>query len=177
VVNKPTENIRITNCRFPRGHSLAIGSEMSGGVKNVLVRDCELGKLINGLQIKGSKERGGYIENVVVKDCDLQQIKIITAFNYNNDGAAAPEMPIFRNMEFSNLDMRKADVKMPVIYIEGFDDPAHFTNNITLKNIRLPEKATVYIKNCDHITFENVIQSASNQKPVYTVITSTNISY
>jgi polygalacturonase len=177
VVNKPTENIRITNCSFPRGHSLAIGSEMSGGVKNVMVRDCELGKLYYGLQIKGSKERGGYVENVKVKDCDLQQIKIITAFNYNNDGAAAPEMPIFRNMEFSNLDMRKADTKMPVIYMEGFDDPAHFTNNITLKNIRLPEKATVYLKNCDHISFENVIQSPSNQKPAYTVITSTNISY
>ena len=90
VVNKPTENIRITNCSFPRGHSLAIGSEMSGGVKNVYIRDCELGKLFYGLQIKGSKERGGYVENVVAKDCDLQQIKIVTSFNYNNDGAAAP---------------------------------------------------------------------------------------
>ena len=177
VVNKPTENIRITNCSFPRGHSLAIGSEMSGGVKNVYIRDCELGKLFYGLQIKGSKERGGYVENVVAKDCDLQQIKIITAFNYNNDGAAAPELPIFRNMEFSNLDMRKAGSTVPVIYMEGFDNPAHFTSNIILKNIRLPEKSTVYLKNCDHITFDNVIQSASNQKPVYNVTTSTNISY
>ena len=177
VVNKPTENIRITNCSFPRGHSLAIGSEMSGGVRNVYIRDCELGKLLYGLQIKGSKERGGYVENVVAKDCDLQQIKIVTSFNYNNDGAAAPKLPIFRNMEFSNLDMRKASTKMPVIYMEGFDNPAHFTNNIKLKNILLPESSTVYLKNCDHITFENVLQSPSKQKPVYNVITSTNISY
>lgn len=177
VVNKPTENIRITNCSFPRGHSLAIGSEMSGGVRNVYIRDCELGKLFYGLQIKGSKERGGYVENVVAKDCDLQQIKIVTSFNYNNDGAAAPELPIFRNMEFSNLDMRKAGTKIPVIYMEGFDDPSHFTSNIRLKNIQLPESSTVYLKNCDHITFDNVIQYESKQKPVYNVITSTNINY
>jgi exo-poly-alpha-galacturonosidase len=177
IVNKPTENIRITNCSFPRGHSLAIGSEMSGGVKNVYIRDCELGKLLYGLQIKGSKERGGYVENVVAKDCDLQQIKIVTSFNYNNDGAAATELPIFQNMEFSNLDMRKAGTRMPVIYMEGFDDPSHFTKNITLRNILLPEGSNVYLKNCDHITFENVLQSPDKQKPVYNVISSTNISY
>lgn len=177
VVGKPTENIRITNCSFPRGHSLAIGSEMSGGVKNVMVRDCELGQLLYGLQIKGSKERGGYVENVVVRDCNLLQIKIVTSFNYNNDGAAAPELPLFRNMEFSNLDMRKAGTNMPVIFMEGFDDPAHFTRNIIMKNIRLPESASVYLKNCDHIAFENVTQSVNNQKPIYKVITSTNISY
>lgn len=177
VVGKPTENVWITNCDFIRGHSLAIGSEMSGGVKNVMVRDCEIGNLFYGLQIKGSKERGGYVENIIVKDCDLQQIKIVTSFNYNNDGAPAPDMPVFRNMEFSNLNMTKADTKTAVISIEGFDNPEHYTRNIVLKNIALPENASVYLKNCDNISFENVIKSISNQKPVYNVTSSTNIKY
>ena len=150
---------------------------MSGGVKNVMVRDCEIGNLFYGLQIKGSKERGGYVENIIVKDCDLQQIKIVTSFNYNNDGAPAPDMPVFRNMEFSNLNMTKADTKTAVISIEGFDNPEHYTRNIVLKNIALPENASVYLKNCDNISFENVIKSISNQKPVYNVTSSTNIKY
>lgn len=177
IVGKPTENVWITNCNFIKGHSLAIGSEMSGGVKNVLVRDCEIGNLYYGLQIKGSKERGGYVENIKVKDCDLQQIKIVTSFNYNNDGEPAPDKPIFRDMEFSNLNMTKANTKMPVIFIEGFDDPKHYNRNVVLKNIMLPGNARVHLKNCDNILFENVFSSISNQKPDYEVISSTNIKY
>lgn len=177
VVDKPTENVWITNCDFISGHSLAIGSEMSGGVKNVLVRDCQIGNLRHGLQIKGSKERGGYVENIVVKDCDLQQIKIITSFTYNNDGAASPNMPVFRDMKFSNLNMTKADTILPVISMEGFDNPEHFTRNIVLKNIELPENSSVWLKNCENISFENVFSSVSKHKPIYNVINSTNIKY
>ncbi len=177
VVGKPTVNVWITNCNFIKGHSLAIGSEMSGGVKHVVVRDCELGNLYYGLQIKGTKARGGYVEDVTVKDCDLQQIKIVTSVNYNNDGASAPELPLFRNMDFTNLNMTKAQTKVPVIYIEGFDDPKHYTSNILLKNIKLPENSKVYLKECDNINFENVTEITSNNKPVFDIISSTNIKY
>jgi hypothetical protein len=57
VVNRPTENVRISDCRFIRGHGISIGSEMSGGVRGVLIEDCVAGALLNGLQIKGTKER------------------------------------------------------------------------------------------------------------------------
>lgn len=174
-IGKPTENVWITNCNFVRGHSLAIGSEMSGGVKNVTVRDCKIGGLRYGFQIKGSKERGGYVENIIVKDCDLQRIKIVTSFNYNNDGKPAPDIPVFRNIEFSNLNMTKANTEAPIIFIEGFDNPEHYTRKVVFKNITLPENASVYLKNCDSILFENVVQSISNQQPIYHVISSTNI--
>lgn len=176
IVNIPTENVWITNCDFVRGHSVAIGSEMSGGVRNIFVRDCKLGNLYYGLQIKGSKERGGYVENVEVKDCDLQQIKVVTSFNYNNDGEPAKEMPRFRNFRFSELNMTKAGTKEPVVYIEGFNNPEHYTRNISLKNIVLPENSKVYLKNCNSVSFENVLTS-SGGKPEFTVITSENIKY
>lgn len=177
IVGKPTENVWITNCNFIKGHSLAIGSEMSGGVKNVLVRDCEIGNLLFGLQIKGSKDRGGYVENVVVKDCDLLQIKIVSSIDYNNDGEPAPNLPYYRNMEFSNLNMANANSEIPVIFMEGFDDPAHYTSNIILRNIILPDAAEIYLKNCNDVLFENVMQANSNQKPKYSVTSSTNIRY
>lgn len=177
VVGKPTQNVWITNCNFIKGHSLAIGSEMSGGVKNVLVRDCELGNLYYGLQVKGTKERGGYVEDITVKDCDLQQIKIVTSISYNNDGAPAPGMPFFKNMEFVNLNMTKAGTKVPVIFIEGFNNPQHYTRDIVLRNIKLPENSTVHLKDCDNITFENVLEMPGNKKPVFDMISSTNIKY
>ena len=51
-VAKPTKNVRITYCDFKRGHGISIGSEMSGGVSDVLVQDCKAGKLLHGMQIK-----------------------------------------------------------------------------------------------------------------------------
>ena len=177
IVGIATDNVWITNCNFIKGHSLAIGSEMSGGVKNVFIRDCKIGNLKYGLQIKGSKERGGFVENIVVKDCDLQQIKIVSSINYNNDGAPAPDLPIYRNMKFSYLNMEKANVEKPIIVLEGFDDPEHYTKNIVLKNITVPENARISLKNCDNISFENVTQFKSDQKPKYSVTSSTNIKY
>jgi len=175
IVAKPTQNVWITNCNFIKGHSLAIGSEMSGGVKNVLVRDCEIGNLWYGLQIKGTKDRGGYVENVTVKDCNLQQIKIVSSVSYNNDGAPAPELPVFRNMEFSDLNMTKAQTKVPVIFIERFEDPGHYTRDIVLRNLSLPENSKIYLRNCDTITFENVVGMPGGKKPEYEIVSSTNI--
>jgi hypothetical protein len=70
--------------------------------------------------------------------------------------------------------MTKAGIKEPVIYIEGFNDPEHYTRNILLKDIVLPEDSRVYLKNCDKIIFENVL-SDSGKKPVFDMTSSTNI--
>ena len=38
---RPSENIIIRNCRFKGLHGVVIGSEMSAGVRNVFVEDCD----------------------------------------------------------------------------------------------------------------------------------------
>jgi len=173
-IAKPTENIRITDCNFIKGHGVSIGSEMSGGVKNVIVRDCEIGNLLYGVQIKGTKERGGIVEKILIKDCNLLKITIITNVSYNKDGAPAPDIPYFRDMEFSNLNMANADTKEDVISINGFSDTKHYTRNILLKNIKLPESSNISVKNCDHVTFDHVL-SVSGKEPIYTINNSLNI--
>jgi exo-poly-alpha-galacturonosidase len=40
AVGIPTENVRISHCRFTSGFGVAMGSDMAGGVRNVLVEDC-----------------------------------------------------------------------------------------------------------------------------------------
>jgi len=176
IIAKPCENIRITDCKFIKGHSLAIGSELSGGVKNVVIRDCELGHLDEGLRIKTNKFRGGYVENVTVKDCNLLKILITTSYTPNNDGAPAPELSVIKNLEFSNIDMTKAATKKPLISVDGFDDPKYYFKNMLFKDIKLPENATVSIKFCEKISFENVLTS-TGQKPTFSIDHSTMITY
>lgn len=126
-IARPSENIRIFDCRFERGHGISIGSEMSGGVRGVVIEDCVAGPLLHGLQIKATPARGGFVEDVVVRDCDLRQITIYTELPYNNDGEAAPTPPIFRNFRFENIDLTKADPNKPVIVVNGFAAEGHRT--------------------------------------------------
>lgn len=155
-VAKPTRNVRITHCNFIRGHGISIGSEMSGGVSDVLVQDCKAGALLNGMQIKGTKERGGYVKNVTVADCELMKITIFSKLNYNNDGEAAPVPPFFENFIFRNIDLTKANVKEPVININGFKDTGHKLTNVLFEDITLPASARVTINDAINIRFVKV---------------------
>ena len=176
VVNKPTKNVQITDCDFKRGHGISIGSEMSGGVADVLVQDCKAGALLHGMQIKGTKDRGGYVKNVTVTDCQLMQITVFSALNYNNDGEAAPELPVFENFVFKNIDLSGASVREPVIDINGFKDPQHRLKNVTFQNIQLPDNAQVVINDADGVKFSDV-KSVSGQKPKYVVMNSVGVDY
>ena len=63
----PSENIIIRNCHFKGLHTVVIGSEMSAGVRNVIVEDCDYaGYCKRGIFIKTNPDRGGFAENVYV---------------------------------------------------------------------------------------------------------------
>lgn len=70
----PSENIVIRNCTMVRGHQLvAIGSELSGGIRNAFVHDCrflneEKDAPQNILFIKTNERRGGFVENIFVEN-------------------------------------------------------------------------------------------------------------
>lgn len=71
----PTENILIENCKIYRAHGgFVIGSEMSGGVRNVVVRNCEFMGTDVGLRFKTARGRGGMVENVWVEGIRMRDI-------------------------------------------------------------------------------------------------------
>ncbi|WP_200975630.1 glycoside hydrolase family 28 protein [Echinicola sp. 20G] len=71
-LNMPTKNVVIRNCLVKNGHQLlAIGSELSGGVENVYMENCEVeagAKLNHLLFIKTNERRGGYVSNIRMKN-------------------------------------------------------------------------------------------------------------
>ena len=173
-IGKPTENVLVANCNFISGHGMSIGSEMSGGVKNVIIRDCHIGNLLNGLQIKVTKDRGGYVENIKVTNCILNKIKIITSVNYNNDGEPAPKLPYLKDMEFSNLDMSNGSGNAKLILVDGYPGVENYTRDIVFKNIRLPELSVISLNYCKNINFNNVV--SGDIEPIYKITNSLNIN-
>lgn len=69
-LNTPCENIVIRNCKIVKGHTLlGIGSEMSGGIRNVYMHDCEVtDSVFRVFFAKTNHRRGGYIENIHMKN-------------------------------------------------------------------------------------------------------------
>lgn len=65
-LNTPTENIVIRNCNILEGHTLlGIGSEISGGIRNVYMHDCKAPQSVRRLFfVKTNHRRGAFIENI-----------------------------------------------------------------------------------------------------------------
>ena len=78
------------------------------------------------------------------------------------------------NFIFKNIDLSQADVKEPVININGFKDLAHKLKNVLFSNILLPSNSKVLINDAEQVKFEQ-IKTANGQKPEYIVNSSTGI--
>lgn len=78
-LNRPSENIVIRNSTVVRGHQLvAIGSELSGGVRNVYVHDCRFDaqtEPFNLLYIKTNRRRGGFVEHITMENIEATSTK------------------------------------------------------------------------------------------------------
>ncbi|GAB2021482.1 glycoside hydrolase family 28 protein [Pseudolactococcus yaeyamensis] len=68
-INRPTEEVQVNNCKILASHGgIAIGSETAGGIKNVMVTDCEFQGTQRGIRLKSRRGRGGIIENIHLKN-------------------------------------------------------------------------------------------------------------
>lgn len=71
----PTENVIIRNSTVYHAHGgFVIGSEMSGGAKNIFVSDCSFIGTDIGLRFKTTRGRGGVVEKIFVKNINMKDI-------------------------------------------------------------------------------------------------------
>lgn len=78
-LNTPSKNIVMRNCTMKNGHQLlAIGSELSGGIENVFVENCNVvdgAKMFHLVFIKTNERRGGYVKNIFVENINAGAIQ------------------------------------------------------------------------------------------------------
>lgn len=170
VIARPSRQIRIFDCRSAFGHGITIGSEMSGGVEDVAIWDCDMSHSLFGIEIKGTKKRGGYVRDVTVRDCAAARIQFHSV-GYNDDGIGAPEPPIFENCRFDHveilgeyLDDNRTWQPCEALELCGFDEPGHELKNIVFSNLRLgrpgqKRKQTISLELCENISFYHVSTS------------------
>jgi len=109
-VNRPSEDIVIEHCRFGYGHGgVAMGSETSGGIRNVEVRNCvaEAGNWAP-IRFKSQPSRGGVVENITYRDMQIRDVS--RAFEFNMEwrmvppiAPPAPVLPKVRKIRLVNI--------------------------------------------------------------------------
>lgn len=119
-----SEDILIESCRFYNGFGVAIGSEMSGGVRNVTVRTCVYKDSFCAASVKTRRGRGGKIENIRFENCKLV-----------NEDEQFSDCKWFKGCIY--IDMFYAQTSCDTETAEKFSEETPAIGNIILKDINL----------------------------------------
>ena len=138
----PSRNIIVRNCTMEDGHGgVVIGSEISGGCKNVFVENCKMDSpnLERVLRIKTNSCRGGVIENIYFRNVEVGQcqeavLKINTDYE-PKEVCCRGFYPTVQNVYMEDVTCQKSKYGIMIV---GYEDEklAYTVNNIYVKNCK-----------------------------------------
>ena len=157
---RPTENVIIDNCRVFKGHGgFVVGSEMSGGIKNISVSNCQFMGTNIGLRFKSARGRGGVVENIFIKNINMFDIVhepiSFSLYYFTDKSEDIPTVdettPIFKNIHISDVVARNANKAM---LLNGL--PELNISNITIENTIITASLGAEISETQKIELKNV---------------------
>lgn len=164
-IARPAENHIIEGCEMKEGHGgVVIGSEVSGGAKNIYAINCKMNSpnLDRILRIKTSSSRGGIIENIFMKDIEVGTYKeaaVLCSMFYEQPGNF---MPTIRNIWVENMNV--ADGGKYGVFINAYkESPVQHLRmvNCTINGVNIPQQ----IDYATGTVYENVIINAVKAEP------------
>lgn len=161
---RPTENVVIRRIRTRRGHGgLVIGSELSGGIRNVYVEDCEFSGTTRGIRIKSASGRGGFVENIHFRNIRMSDIHREAIIIHMDYGSAAKNQAGIAFQSSSSTPTRMRDILIEDIVctragkaLDITGDAALPPEAITLRNLNLHAICPATFAHSAGVTLENV---------------------
>lgn len=162
-VGMPDEDILVEGCTVYHAHGgFVIGSEMSGGVRNVRVDNCTFIGTDVGLRFKSMRGRGGVVEKIYISNVRMMNI-LNNAIDFNmfvyatKEQKKAPvpkvseETPRFQDIHIENVICRGADNAIVLVGL-----PEMPIRDITFKNVSITSRGGVSLTDAGGIRFDNV---------------------
>ncbi len=181
---KPTENMTIRNNIVYRAHGgFVIGSEMSGGARNIFVTDCTFVGTDIGLRFKTVRGRGGVVEDIYIKNISMRNIvneAILFDMYYMSKAGSTLGLkefppvnegtPQFKNFYVSNISCNGA---REAIFVRGL--PEMSIKNINLENVTIKAERGVDLIEAQGINLKNVTLQIADRKQLINVENSKDI--
>lgn len=189
----PTENVLVKNCTVYHAHGgFVVGSEMSGGAKNIFVTDCTFMGTDIGIRFKTTRGRGGIVEKIYMRNINMKDIvseAILFDMYYEarmpvlqaGELRKAPiaqavpvteETPLFKDLYVDNVVCDGAEVG---VFVRGL--PEMNVQNIALSNMTLQTKKAVIMEDASGISFDNIRFISEESNPLLDITNSSNISF
>lgn len=183
----PTENVIVRGNVVYHAHGgFVIGSEMSGGAKNIFVYDNSFIGTENGLRFKTTRGRGGvvsniYISNIYMKDIESDAILFDMYYMATSSavkGVKIKEYPVtvatpqFRDFKISNVVCVGANRG---IFVRGL--PEMNIQNISFKNITLQTKRGVDIEEAKNIQINNLRLDITDKNSLVKILNGQQIKF
>ncbi len=166
-VNRPSENILIDSCIFRYGHGgVAMGSEMSGGIRNVVISNSVMmADNWAPIRFKSQPSRGGVVENITYKNISLENTR--QAFEFNMEWRMRPPvkapsdpLPLVRNVKIINVSGTVANAG----FIHGLKD-SHI-ENVVFENCDIKAKKGLLIENVSNVDLSGLKILVEEGEPV-----------
>lgn len=155
-INRPAENTTITNCTMLHGHGgVVIGSEMSGGVRNLVASNCVFDGTDRGIRIKSTRGRGGLVENVRMNNIVMRNI-VEEAITVDLSYTSVPPEPVsertphFRNIRISGVSGKAGRAGL----LQGL--PESPLEDIGLVDVDLEVRAGLVVKDVRNLSLTGV---------------------
>lgn len=171
---KPTENVVIDGCTVYHGHGgFTVGSEMSGGVRNISLSNCTFLGTDVGLRFKSTRGRGGiveniYISNIYMKDIPAEAIRFNMFYDnsppipeeektkqlpylYRPIVPVSEETPKFRNIEIKNIYCRGAE---QAVLLQGLPEMA--LSELIIDNLIISAKKGLVCVDTEDLVLKNI---------------------
>jgi polygalacturonase len=163
ALHRSTEDVHIRNCTFADAQwaCLGIGSETSGGIRNVFVDHCKcIGAKTYAIYIKSRPGRGSFIENIFISDLEVSGAQQgFLHLNILNSGKqdefAVPGqhgIPTIRNFHFNNIHVADVPILVDAVGI----DPDQPLEGFSLSNITGTCGKGVFLANIRHAALRNI---------------------
>lgn len=159
--NTPSENIIVRNCEMKDGHGgVVIGSEISGGYRNLFVENCKMDSpnLERVIRIKTNNCRGGLIENIYVRNIEVgecrEAVLKINLLYESREQCDRSFAPLVRNVYLDNVTSQKSQYG---VLITGYDDKTNIENiHVTNSRFNNVQKGVNSVTGAKDVVFENL---------------------
>lgn len=167
-VARPSENILIENCHFAYGHGgVAMGSEISGCIRNVTIRNCVMdNENWSPLRFKSQPSRGGIVEDITFENIDISGARAI--FDINMEWRMVPPLlpavePLtqLRNIRFRNIRGQAKSVGQ----MHGFKNAPFGPDTFFFENVVIQAERGLSTSNLNGVNFDGLeLQVSSGEK-------------